>query len=208
MSFWNRNRNRDNGPTNPPSEGVIPESRPANADGPTGDQDDPVNIASSEEQPLHVTTPEDQPIQAEVAVGGAQDAPPVQAEVAIGGAEGAPPVRVDLSGEVEVNINSRGSAGGPAGAALGASAASATETFEVRKQAESAMDGSPAINVPTVDQVTGNRMTVADVRQRYGDALDITNRHRAYSNGVLRNDTYQPETGEVLTWKEESKSRG
>lgn len=162
----------------------------------------------SDDTPNEVSGPNGGPQQHEVAGPEDPDAPPVRTAVE-GNPEGAP-VRVELSGEVDVNVNHGGlpsDTAPSAGNALGSSDGG-SETFEVRKQAESSMDTMPPLRVPVLDPVTGNRVTVSDVRQRYGDALDLSNRHRAYSNGVLRNDTYQPEPGEVLTWKEDSKSRG
>lgn len=201
MSWLRRNRNRPTGPGAPTEESQIPESRPPEADGPTGDADDPIHttITTPEDDPVHVTTPADQPIEVTT-----PEDDPIQAEVAIGGSEDAPPVKVELSGEVDINL--KGTAGAPSEGTNGGGASAAT--FEVRIQGESGLDGNNSINVEAVDRTTGRRVTVADVRQRYGDYLDLTNKHRPFVRGEVKSDTYTPEPGEVLTWKEDAKTRG
>jgi hypothetical protein len=79
-------------------------------------------------------------------------------------------------------------------------------TFTVSMVAEGSFDDNAELTLPL--NPSGPPTTVSVVRSQYGSALGLTSNHSAYVNGSVVDDTYQVQSGDELTFRVNSKTRG
>ena len=80
--------------------------------------------------------------------------------------------------------------------------------FSTYRQQESGLDEQRVFRMRCYDNVARRRNTVADVRRVFGARLNLGPKHAPWVAGERANDLYEPNAGEEVVWKEDSKNRG
>lgn len=165
--------------------------------------------AAAPSGPVEVSGPGGSPLGAQVEVAGPGGDPMQhEARVAVGGADGGP-AKVELSGRVEVDVNVKKPEGGGTDADGVVLQDNTSENlYTTFRHQESALDEVRSYRMRVFDASLGRRTNIADVRRRYGREMDLSSRHKAYVNGQQVEDSYTPDTGAEVVWKEDSKNRG